>query len=239
MKRAVLTSLALVGMIFSLTAADEIQFIERFSLAPNRQIALDQLIPGTENYYYYHCLHLQNTEKFDEVENLFTTWVKRYKDSARIREIRHRQALLTYAKTPDKTLGYLRQQLNLRFNHQREQLEPKSNLPTKLDPQHISRQSLIAREKATRANLQGYEDAAFQWLIQAEITPTQRRHLLQRLQRPDHTNLPQLVIADLDFKGSSGFGSFNIHGLLLKPQLDACLELKPALRNQTKFVNAY
>ena len=239
MKRAVMILLVLLGHSFSAAAADEIQFIEQFSLSPDRQVALDQLIPGTEEYYYYHCLHLQNTEKFDEVQALLATWIKRYKNSSRIREIQHRQALLTYAKTPDQTLDYLRRHLQLRFSHQREQLEAKSNLPMKLDPQRISRPALIAREAAGRTNLQGYEDAAFQWLIDSELTPTQRRHLLQRLQRPDYANLPQLVIADLDFKNSSGFGSFNIHKLLLKSQLDACLELKPALRNQTKFVNAY
>ena len=31
---------------------------------------LKQLIPGTEDYYYYHCLHLQNTEQFDKVDEL-------------------------------------------------------------------------------------------------------------------------------------------------------------------------
>ena len=152
MKHTVMISLALLGIIFSVAAADEIRFIEQFSLAPDRQVALDQLIPGTQDYYYYHCLHLQNTEKFDEVETMLATWIKRYKDSTHIREIQHRQALLTYAKTPDKTLDYLRRELKLRFDHQREQLEAKSNLPTKLDSQQISRPSLIQREKAARAN---------------------------------------------------------------------------------------
>ena len=32
--------------------------------------AAGQLIPGTEDYYYYHCLHYQNTEQFDKVEEL-------------------------------------------------------------------------------------------------------------------------------------------------------------------------
>ena len=32
-------------------------YIESFSLAKDRVAALSQLIPGTEDYYYYHCLH--------------------------------------------------------------------------------------------------------------------------------------------------------------------------------------
>ena len=37
--------------------AAEIGYIEDFALAKDRAEALKQLIPGTEDYYYYHCLH--------------------------------------------------------------------------------------------------------------------------------------------------------------------------------------
>ena len=40
----------------------EIDFVEDFSLAQDRSGPLKQLIPGTEDYYYYHCLHALNTE---------------------------------------------------------------------------------------------------------------------------------------------------------------------------------
>ena len=40
-------------------------------------------------------------------------------------------------------------------------------------------------------------------------------------------------------RNSPGFGAFPIHGQLLKEQLDQLLQLKPALRNETKFVNTY
>ncbi|MCP4817060.1 MAG: hypothetical protein GY888_31485, partial [Planctomycetaceae bacterium] len=86
MQRIQLRSLSLLGIIATVilpslpvqfvaaqsngrkSTANEIDFIEQFSLAANRQVALDQLIPGTEDYYYYHCLHLQNLEKYDEVD---------------------------------------------------------------------------------------------------------------------------------------------------------------------------
>ena len=40
-----------------------------------------------------------------------------------MREIQNRQALLTYGKNPEKSLEYIRQQLGLQFNHQREALD--------------------------------------------------------------------------------------------------------------------
>ena len=39
----------------------EIGFIEKFSLAEDRTVPLDELVPGTEDYYFYHCLHYQHT----------------------------------------------------------------------------------------------------------------------------------------------------------------------------------
>ena len=56
----------LVGlMIACAVAADaqEIGFIEKFALTEDRTEALKLLIPGSQEYYYYHCLHYQNTEQ--------------------------------------------------------------------------------------------------------------------------------------------------------------------------------
>jgi hypothetical protein len=48
-----------------------------------------------------------------------------------------------------------------------------------------------------------------------------------------------VVLDDLNYQNSRGFGAFPIHGQLLLTQLDACLKLKPDLLNQTNFVNIY
>ena len=82
------------------TQAAEIGYLEDFALAKDRTVPLQQLIPGTEDYYYYHCLHFQNTEQFDKVNELLTAWINRYKDTPGIREIQNRQALLTYSQEP-------------------------------------------------------------------------------------------------------------------------------------------
>jgi hypothetical protein len=217
----------------------EIGFVEDFSLAPDRTVPLKQLIPGTEEYYYYHCLHFQNTEQFDKVEETLAAWIKRYKYTARVHEIINRQALLTFEKHPEKTLARIRERLGLRFDHQRELLDRKPNLPTKLDPNAISRDALTKRAMSRYQNLQGFEATAHDWLIKSNLNADRRRHLLSMLQRPDHANLPKLVVDDLKYKYSKGFGSFNIHRQLLLSQLDECLKLKTDLLNQGTFVNTY
>ena len=231
-----------VGLVVTATTSlegNEIGFIEDFALANDRVEALKQLIPGSEEYYYYHCLHLQNTEKFDQVDELLAAWIKRYNYTPLVRQVQTRQALLTYEREPAKSLEFIRQQLNIEFNHQRETLGEKPNLPTQLDPKLISREYLSQIAKRNHKDLSGFSDTALDWLVATELDPDRRRHLLQRLARPDHPNLAKLVVEDLNHRYSKPFGSMEIHRKLLKEQLDECLRLKPDLLNQTNFVNAY
>ncbi len=235
----VLQASAMLHLQAPAAGAGEIGYSEDFALAANREEALKQLIPGSRDYYYYHCLHYQNTEQFEKTGDLVKAWVRRHGYTSRVRMILNRQALLTYDKAPEQSLSYLASQLNLHFNHQREPLNKKPNLPTVLDQKLISREKLSQTANASYSNLGGYEDSALDWLTAVNLTPDRRRHLLQRLQRPDYPNLVKLVVDDLNYRYSGGFGSHNIHKQMLHVQLQELLKQKPELRNQTAFVNAY
>ncbi|HVW02146.1 MAG TPA: hypothetical protein VHB77_17475, partial [Planctomycetaceae bacterium] len=238
-RRIWLSCVAVVCTATSLLAG-EIGFIEDFSLAPDRTVPLAQLIPGTEDYYYYHCLHYQNTEQFEKADATLKQWVERYNYTPRAVEIQNRQALLTYTRNPQPALELIRQRLGLHFNHQREQLNQKPNLPTKLDPKQIGRETLQAIALQIYPNsLQGFENAALEWLIQQKLSVDQRRQLIERLTRPDYPNLPALIAADLNAPNSGGFGQFGIHQQLLRAQLDELLKLKPELIQHEPFINAY
>ncbi|HUG89277.1 MAG TPA: hypothetical protein VML55_00485, partial [Planctomycetaceae bacterium] len=242
MSRSLLAALGVVlGVVLgpAWASAGEIGFLEEFALSPDRSVPLRQLIPGTEDYYYYHCLHAQHTERFEKADELAQAWIKRHGYTPRVYEILNRQALLTWEKNPQKSLAYLRERLNLQFNHQRQLLDAKPNLPTALDQKLISREALVQRAFGSYENLQGVEDAALDWLIGAELNPDRRRHLLERLQRPDHEGLVKLIAADLDYRYSGGFGSFTIHRQLLRAQLEELLKLKPELLNQQNVVHVY
>ncbi|MBC7818034.1 MAG: hypothetical protein IAG10_14180, partial [Planctomycetaceae bacterium] len=217
--------------------AGEIGFIEDFALAPDRAVPLKSLVPGTEDFYYFHCLHAQQAEQFDKVEPLVTQWIQKIGHTQRVNEILARQALLTYDKNPQKTLEFLRNKLGVNFGHQKEELGVEPNLPTKLDPQWISRATWM-QQALQQPNTEGFTDAAFDWLVNEKLDGDRRRHLISRLARPDYAALTKLILDDFGHPNSGGFGQFNIHRLLTQAQLDELLKAKPELINNHHWVVA-
>ncbi|MDQ3332302.1 MAG: hypothetical protein M3552_16905, partial [Planctomycetota bacterium] len=240
MSRSALAVCALMVSLTSIARAGEIGWIERFALSADREAALRQLIPGTEDYYYYHCLHYQNTAQWQKAEETLAAWIRRYQHTPRVIEIENRQALLRYEQDHKRALDLIRNRLTLQFAHERERLDPAANLPNALDQALLERRRLVQRAFAqNQATVEGFEDPALDWLLDVELTPDRRRHLLSRVRRPDHPKLVELIAADLDYQNSGGFGQFEIHRQLLLAQLEELLKLKPELRNQQNFVFAY
>ncbi len=236
----IVTCVILLALAAPVCTAGEIGFIEDFALAKDRTVPLKQLIPGTEDYYYYNCLHYQNSGRLEEVDRMLELWIKRYNRTARVREIENRQALLRYSTDPKSSLEFIRRRLGLTFNHQREVLGRKTKLPTRLAPSLIPRQTLTARALRRHSHtLQGFEERALDWVIAMNLSRARQRHLLHRMKRPDYPNLPARVVDDLNYEHSRGFGSHGIHKLMLLDQLKECLKLKGDLLNQTNFVNVY
>ena len=82
------------------------------------------------------------------------------------------------------------------------------NFPVALDPKLIARDTLRAYSLSSWGNLDNFEDAALDWLASKDDLGWQkRRHLLQRLSRPDIADLPKLVVADLESKDFFSSGS--------------------------------
>jgi hypothetical protein len=230
------------GSVFPpiLRAENEIGFIERFALAADREKALGELVPGSEDYYFFHCLHYQSSRNAAKFGEIMEQWRKRFPDEvARRRIIENRQALLDYDATPQQTLDYLKRQLGVTHNHQQEVRDQKPNLPSVLDPKLVSRDVFERVALAHDQSLDGLSQNALEILVrnQAALSPQQRRALLSKLQRPDLPNLPELIIADLKAPESQGFGEFNIHRALLPAQLDALVQAIPALATNSALVH--
>jgi hypothetical protein len=224
-------------------AQHQIGFIEKFALAADRDAVLKELIPGTDDYYFYHALHFQTTGRQKELDEILAQWSKRDPNSAKLRSIRHRQALANYEKNPQATLQYLRQVLGVSFNHQQETLNPKPGLPTKLDPALIALQVYQQRALGYHDNLDPSHvtDLGLEHLLStnAPLTVQQRRALLSRIKRPDVPNLLEAVLADLGTQESRGFGEFPIHRQLLLEQLQQLARQRSTLLQSPAFVEAW
>ena len=152
--------LVLASMQIATLRASEIGFEEDFALSTNREETLKQLIPGTEDYYYYHCVHYQNSKQYDKVETLLKQWIDRHGNTQRVEEMRNRQALLAYSNDPAKSLEFVRWRLSLNFDHQRHIPGQNPNQPEKLDAKLIAADTLVKRALNHQGDLSGFEDSA-------------------------------------------------------------------------------
>jgi len=234
-------SLALTACSAALTAQGiPVGFEETYALAKDRAAAVAELIPGTPDYYYYHCRERLDARDFGTVRETLSTWVKRHGRTGRVTEIENREALLSYGQDPERTYDFLRRRLDLRFQHQRVVPGARSGLSTRLDPSLIAPAALNERAlKAHRGTVNGFHTRALAQLAGADLDDKQLHSLLARLRRPDVTNLPSLIVRDLSSRESRGFGSLGIHKQLRREQLDQCQALRPQLLKDTNFVDAY
>ncbi len=152
--------------------------------------------------------------------------------------IRNRLEILKYDDDPAETLKFLRQELGLNLNHQREIPQTQRDLPTRLNEELINLDVLIKRA-LTRQQTDLLTDAGLELISGKDLSKDQRRNLLQRLRYPDYPGLVELILQDLKERDSGGFGSINIHRELTLAQLDKCAEAMPKLLDDNNFVNIY
>ena len=221
--------------------AQEVGYVETFSLANDREASLRELVPGTDEYYFFHALQAQNMGVHKRFQEVMGRWQHdrdgRVTDSAR--ELLNRQALLKYTQEPKETIDYLKRELGLTFGHARKTDERISHAPSVLDNAAFSPDLLLKRALLDPHTLSVLSDEGLAFVAQAKLTDRQRRNLLSRLSRSDFPDLVDLIVADLNCRDSGGFGQHPIHRLLTLAQMDALLQKMPLLRNHATFVSAY
>lgn len=230
-----------IGMVS--VKAQEIGFVERFALAEDRAEVLKELVPGTEDYYFYHALHYQNTGEVSKFDEILGQWKKRVPRSSRRTMLEHRQALIGYDRDPEASVEYLTKVLNLRFQHERQRRQVDPDLPTVLDAETIRLEEIVKESLKNDRSLGEVSAAGIDWLMrhwsELDLSAAQKQALLGELRRPDYPELVGAVTEDLQRKDSKGFGEFRVHGLMLLDQLDALAERRPEVRREEAFVRSY
>lgn len=223
----------------SALAQNEVGFIERFALAPDRAKALEELVPGSEEYYFFHALHYQNIRDTARLNTLLNQWRERAPGENGMRRIiENREAIISYEKDPQGTLKYLMDRLGIRHDHQRQVRDQKPDLPTTLDPAKVTRNVFLQDALYRDRSLASLSAEGLASLIRDEVPlpPDQRRAVLERLQRPDIPHLLEAIVADLKTEGAPNFGSLPLHRALLPAQLDELLKSFPVFASQQAFV---
>ena len=229
----------LLSVIGNTAVAQDTNLLEEFVRSTDREVVLKKLVPGTQEYYFLHCLHYQNTQQLDKVDETLVAWEKRLKNkSTQWQQIQHRQMLLKYSDDPQVTLDYLKRELRLNFNHQREIPTAEQKLPTKLDPKLIDTDTLL-EQNLDASNLDRITSQGLRLLVGKKLSERQRRALLERLDRPDFPGLVGLIASELKSKSAARFGRLSIHKELTLKQLDELVAARPKLGGETDFVNIY
>ncbi|MDX1927043.1 MAG: hypothetical protein SFV81_11025 [Pirellulaceae bacterium] len=217
----------------------EIGFAEKFALSSDRSAALAQLIPGTDEYFYFHCLHHQNEGEFAKAQAIIEQWRAKFGDTPQVVNMAARQTLLTYNENPQRTLDFLRDRLGLDFNHAPPSKDRAAELPSVLDNGLLTTERMLEQAIAQDRSLSQIETSGLVLLMERQLAPDQLRALLQRVDRADLPKLVERIAEELAMKDSSGFGWAPIHQQLTLTQLDQLLKLRPNLLEQDNFVRAY
>ena len=235
--------LAIGTLITGLTVsyAQDENFAERFALAENRAEALKELTPGTDESFFYHGLHYQQTGQSTPFEELLARWKDQRKGKLppRAKELINRQALLDYEKHPRKSLDHLIEELKLSFDHQPQIADEEMVLPSTLDPEHLSSKKMLNDALAKQKGLEALSDQALHWAAGQKLNASQRHQLLTRIEHSDYPNLVKHLLAYLQEKDAKPFGELKAHRLLTLAQLDALKDALPELLNQSAFVHLY
>ena len=215
-------------------------FRETFALATDRQAALAQLIPGTEDHFYFSCLLRQHERKLDEVPPLLASWVERHGRTDRVLEIETRQALLNYDRDPNGTTKWLVDRLQISFDQQQQVPGKPSELPTSLDASLFDRDRLLQRALESRSNsLDGLGKGALRDLAKKGVPTELLRPLLQRVDDSSMPKLVEMVVRERRIKDAANWGALAAHGVLTLAQLQEIAQQLPAVLDDAAFVEAW
>jgi len=238
MKLLLFTALTLCLLPLRAQDANTFEFLEAYGWG-DREAAIRMLVPNTEDFHYYTSLHHQlsgNEAAYRESMNAWRGFLGRSFPSPRYREIERRQDLLDFDRDPERAWARIRNDLNLRFDHQRRTDGRARSYPSAVDPQVYSLAAFRARAAQT-SSFPSYSDRGLELLDPATLNLEQRRIFLSKINRPDFPGILPLILEDLANDKTPGFGALPIHNLLTREQLEELARRRPDLLRSAEYVN--
>jgi hypothetical protein len=215
--------------------------VDDFGLSDDRAKFIEDLAPGSNERFYYRALNHQLRGELDKVEKVFKEWEN---PGSGYSELFRRQSLLRWNDDFSRSQSYVRRELGLRFDHEREVEDEADRYPSALDSDALSWKAL-SNYIVSRGNLDDLSplgrDRAAREAVAGEgpdtiLSGDRLRTLLRTLPHADHEHVATWILQDLDHEPKRGFGYIPLHSLLTLAQLEELAELRPALLQDSSFV---
>lgn len=223
--------------------AQSLDWLERYAFLGDRSSVLNELIPGSEDYYFYHCLHYQVSGESEKAEALLAQWKAdlNAKNSRLIQGSEDRQRLLTYNRSADRSIDYFRTRLNIKLNHTPPLAVGEVLYPSTFDNAALEPNSLIDTVEQGQLTPSGLRRLAARVLAD-EVTLARPRltALLDQIDGPWMPNLDQLIIKEQSLVApfSQTFGDRQAHQWLTLEQLQIIAKAVPNLATSDGMVAA-
>ena len=225
--------------------AEPVSWMERYALSTDRESMLTELIPGSDEYYFYHCLFYQTVGKLERSEAYLAEWLasRNGRESSEIIAMTDRQRLLSYENAPQKSVDYLVRRLGIQLNHAPPATRHERRFPSELNASVLSADQLVkdALQRRDVIKVAGLRFLADRFLEEKTAGfNISLRDFLGRVDGAYIDRLGELVITELKSRPTNKqvFGDLKAHQFLTMKQLEQLAKEVPAIVADEKFVTA-
>jgi hypothetical protein len=219
--------------------AQSIETLEAMALTASRREALSQLIPGTEEAFYFATLVAQTEGNLPEAEATLSAWEWAFPGSSKAASLRDRQLWLDYPQKPQALIDRVIGRLQPNLQHAVPLSNPGASLPSRLEETLPAIGGKIEEAIAADPSLARLETESLVHLVARPMPIESLRAMLNRLDRVDPPGLVDAVHRELSAKDSGGWGSFPIHSRMTLAQRQQLARLQPKLLANDLFVRQW
>ncbi|MFC7339508.1 hypothetical protein ACFQY0_20115 [Haloferula chungangensis] len=242
--------LAFLSLLVALPLfAADLDFKERFADPVSRDRALESLIPGTRDWFFYHALDQQLSGRTVDFAKTMADWKAANDSSIRpvvldgYETLVTRELLLRYESDPQKNLAALIERFDLKFDASRPDAREVEKLPSVLDPQLITHGAFSHAAALKYPHAPWRARQPHQLLRDLDdvenFSDEQVRYVLTETSRSDYPGVTALVSRGLALKNPINFGDTPFHEQLTLAQLEELVVSHPKLKSDFKFVPLY
>ena len=217
---------------------------EQWVLSKDKAIFLKTLTPGTDNHFFYHALHQQQSGQTELFRKTMADWRGLHKSGAipgpRAAQLLNRQTLLDYEAGVTGANEALRKVFGLSQPKARTDLAERKELPSILDAEAISNDAFV-KELGLITEIRRIKSASKRQLLRLAAEDKKRPKLSRDifLRRIDHAGLPnieKLILANFKESRPLPISQISCAKNLSRSQLQSLADIEPDLLNDRSFV---